>query len=143
MVPEHHAIFCFAVAFDQRHRERGVRAAAVHPVGIQTELDRYLDPGVIEQMIKQINESAAAAGKEPFRFKTIPQGAATTVWAAVVALAAEIGRKYCEDCHLSQIVPEDATTGIMSGGVRAYAVDAKNATALWKKCEEMLGESFD
>ena len=26
----------FAVAFDQRHRDRGVRAAAVHPGGIQT-----------------------------------------------------------------------------------------------------------
>src|SRR6202045_3248216 len=28
----------FAVAFDERHRERGVRAAAIHPGGIQTEL---------------------------------------------------------------------------------------------------------
>src|ERR1700722_10965561 len=31
----------FAVAFDQRHRERGIRAAAVHPGGIQTELARH------------------------------------------------------------------------------------------------------
>jgi NAD(P)-dependent dehydrogenase (short-subunit alcohol dehydrogenase family) len=133
----------FAIAFDQKHRERGVRAAAVHPGGIQTELDRYMDPGAIEQMLKQLNESAAAKGKEPIRFKTVPQGAATTVWAAVVAPAEEIGGKYCEDCHVSEIVPEDAITDIMSGGVRAYAVDAKNAAALWKKSEEMLGESFD
>ena len=34
----------FAVAFDQRHRERGIRAAAVHPGGIQTELGRHMDP---------------------------------------------------------------------------------------------------
>src|ERR1700736_491703 len=34
----------FAVAFDERGRERGVRAAAIHPGGIQTELGRYLDP---------------------------------------------------------------------------------------------------
>src|ERR1700757_1578190 len=34
----------FAVAFDKRQRDRGVRAAAVHPGGIQTELGRYQDP---------------------------------------------------------------------------------------------------
>src|SRR5580698_9872353 len=55
----------FAVAFDQRHRERGVRAAAVHPGGIQTELARHMDPAQMEQMVKQINEEAAAEGKEP------------------------------------------------------------------------------
>ena len=81
----------FAVAFDKRHRERGVRAAAVHPGGIQTELGRHMDPAQMEQMIKQINEQAAAEGKEPFQFKTVPQGAATSVWAAVVAAAEEVG----------------------------------------------------
>src|SRR6202034_1098495 len=66
----------FAVEFDRRHHNRGVRAAAVHPGGIMTELGRYMDPGSMEQMIKQINEQAAAAGKGPFEFKTVPQGAA-------------------------------------------------------------------
>src|ERR1700693_2211349 len=62
----------FAVAFDKRHRERGVRAAAVHPGGIQTELARHMDPAQMEQMLKQINDQAAAEGKEPFQFKTVP-----------------------------------------------------------------------
>src|SRR5258705_8946310 len=53
----------FAVAFDQRHRERGVRAAAVHPGGIQTELGRYADPGRIQKLVGQINEQLAAQGK--------------------------------------------------------------------------------
>lgn len=56
----------FAVAFDQRHRERGVRAVAVHPGGKQTELARHMDQGQLEQMVKQINEQAAAEGKGPF-----------------------------------------------------------------------------
>src|ERR1700681_4393955 len=43
----------FAVAFDKRHRGRGVRAAAVHPGGIQTELARHMDPAQMEQMLKQ------------------------------------------------------------------------------------------
>ena len=81
----------FAVAFDRRHRERGVRAAAVHPGGIQTELGRYAEPGRIEKLIAQINEQLAAEGRGPFQWKTIPQGSATSVWAGVVAAADEIG----------------------------------------------------
>src|SRR5713226_3825710 len=40
----------FAVAFDKRHRGHGVRGAAVHPGGIQTELGRHLDASHIEKM---------------------------------------------------------------------------------------------
>src|ERR1700756_5365262 len=86
----------FAVAFDKRHRDRGVRAAAVHPGGIQTELDRHLDPSQVRKSIEQMNQQFAAEGKAPFQLKTIPQGAATSVWAAVVAPADEIGGQYCE-----------------------------------------------
>jgi NAD(P)-dependent dehydrogenase (short-subunit alcohol dehydrogenase family) len=132
----------FAVAFDQRHRERGIRAAAVHPGGIQTELARHMDPSHMEAMIKQINEQAVAEGKGPFQFKTIPQGAATSVWAGVVAPADEIAGRYCENCHASDVVADNVTLGMLNEGVRAYALDQKNAEALWKKSEEMVGESF-
>jgi len=131
----------FAVEFDKRHRDRGVRAVAVHPGGIRTELGRYQDPGRIEKMIDQINQQRAAQNKGPFQWKTIPQGAATSVWAAAVASAGEIGGHYCEDCHVSHIVPDDLSVGI-SEGVRGYAMNAKTAEALWKKSEEMVGESF-
>jgi len=131
----------FAVEFDKRHRDRGVRAVAVHPGGIRTELGRYEDPGRIEKMIDQINQQRAAQGKGPFQWKTIPQGAATSVWTAAVASAGEIGGQYCEDCHVSHIVPDDLSVGI-SEGVRGYAMNAKTADALWKKSEEMVGESF-
>jgi NAD(P)-dependent dehydrogenase (short-subunit alcohol dehydrogenase family) len=132
----------FAVAFDKRHRHRGVRAAAVHPGGIQTELGRYVDPGQIQKMIEQMNQQLADAGKPPFQWKTIPLGAATAVWAGVVAPAVEVGGQYCENCHVGQIVPDDVTIDAFSEGVRGYALDAKNAEALWKKSEELVGESF-
>jgi NAD(P)-dependent dehydrogenase (short-subunit alcohol dehydrogenase family) len=132
----------FAVAFDKRHRDRGVRAAAVHPGGIQTELGRHLDWSQIQKMVDQMDQQLAAEGKGPFRFKTIPQGAATSVWAGVVAPAAEIGGQYCENCHVGRIVPDDVTISAMSEGVRGYALDANNAEALWKKSEELVGESF-
>ena len=92
-------------------------------------------------MIEQINRQRAAQSKGPFQWKTIPQGAATSVWAAVVASADKIGGQYCEDCHVSRIVPDDLSVGI-SEGVRGYALNPDNAEALWKKSEEMVGESF-
>lgn len=129
----------FAVAFDKRHRRRGVRAAAVHPGGIQTELGRYMGTESLKKLVEQINQRLAAAGKGPFQFKSIPQGAATSVWAGVVAPAEEIGGKYCENCHVAQLVPDDVN---FSEGVRGYALDADKAEALWKKSEELVGESF-
>src|SRR6202035_3000099 len=132
----------FAVAFDERHRDHGVRAAAVHPGGIRTELDRHIDPSRLEKIVEEINQQLAAQGKAPFQFKTVPQGAATSVWAAVVAPADEIGGRYCENCHVGQVVPDDATITAVSEGVRGYALDAKNAETLWKKSEELVGESF-
>jgi NAD(P)-dependent dehydrogenase (short-subunit alcohol dehydrogenase family) len=132
----------FAVEFDRRHKARGIRAAAVHPGGIQTELARHMDPGHIEAMIKQISEQAEAEGQPGFQWKTIPQGAATSVWAAVVAPADEIGAKFCENCHVDSIVSDDKAIGLMAEGVRGYALDPANAAALWKKSEEMVGETF-
>ena len=129
----------FAVEFDRRHKERGVRAAAVHPGAIQTELGRYMGPEKLQRLVNQINQRLAEAGKGPFQWKTIPQGAATSVWAGIVAPAEEIGGRYGENCHVAQLVPNDVN---FSEGVRAYALDPKNAEALWKKSEEMVGELF-
>jgi len=126
----------FAVEFDRRHKARGVRAAAVHPGGIQTELGRHMTPETTKAMIDSIT-SAQPAG-EAFSWKTIPQGAATSVWAAVVADAADVGGLYCEDCHVAELQNEPG----LRGGVRSYALDADNAKALWAKSEEMVGETF-
>jgi NAD(P)-dependent dehydrogenase (short-subunit alcohol dehydrogenase family) len=132
----------FAVAFDQRYRSRDIRAAAVHPGVIQTELGRHMDAAMVNAMMAQLEKQLAAEGKSSFPWKTIPQGAATSIWAAVVAPAKEIGGKYCENCHVGQVVPENIAISPTSEGVRAYALDPKAAEALWKKSEEMVGETF-
>jgi NAD(P)-dependent dehydrogenase (short-subunit alcohol dehydrogenase family) len=131
----------FAVEFDRRHRERGVRAAAVHPGGIQTELGRHMTEADLKALVASIeasNAANAAAGLPEFKFKTIPQGAATSVWAAVVADADAVGGHYCEDCHVAEIVDGAG----LRGGVRPYAVDPERAKALWAKSEAMVGERF-
>jgi NAD(P)-dependent dehydrogenase (short-subunit alcohol dehydrogenase family) len=121
----------FTVEFDRRHQAHGVRAAAVHPGNIPTELGRHVTPELEAQIMPPGLSMAMMMNK------SIPQGAATTVWAGFVAPAAEVGGRYCEDCHVA---------GIMEGrspqGVTPYAVDPEHAKALWAKSEEMVGERF-
>ena len=128
----------FAVEFDRRHKAHGVRATAVHPGGIQTELSRHLTAEARGKLIAQINASQPK-GAPPFSYKTAPQGAATSVWAACVADAEAIGGRYCEDCHVAEVV----TTPGLRGGVQPYALDPQRAQALWQKSEEMVGERFN
>jgi NAD(P)-dependent dehydrogenase (short-subunit alcohol dehydrogenase family) len=129
----------FAVEFDRRHRHRGVRACAVHPGGINTELGRHMTEAEMEALVAQIDAAHAAAGMPPFRFKTIPQGAATSVWAAAVAQAGAVGGRYCEDCHVAEIADGE---GIRSG-VRPYALDGARAKELWALSEQLVGERFE
>ena len=127
----------FAVEFDRRHRARGVRATAVHPGTIRTELARHMEPGALDKLIAEINASQPKEA-EPFRWKSIPQGAATSVWAACVADAEAVGGRYCEDCHVAEI----ASAPGLRAGVQPYALDPERAQALWKKSEEWTGERF-
>lgn len=130
----------FAVEFDRRHRDRGVRATALHPGGIQTELGRHMGHDALDALVEQINADLAAEGQPPFAWKTIPQGAATSVWTGVVASADAVGGRYCENCHVSEVT--DGLISPVSEGVRSYALDPDKARALWAKSEEMVGERF-
>jgi NAD(P)-dependent dehydrogenase (short-subunit alcohol dehydrogenase family) len=132
----------FAVEFDRRHKDRGVRATALHPGGIQTELGRHLTPDVIQQLVearRRAGRPVDQAELTSFQWKTIPQGAATSVWAAAVADPGEVGGRYCEDCHVAAVT--ESSAGV-TGGVRPYALDAERAKALWAKSEAMVGERF-
>ncbi len=130
----------FAVEFDRRHRDQGVRATAVHPGGVQTELGRHMDPEQTEGVIERIN-ATRPPGTAPFKFKTIPQGAATSVWAGVVADADEVGGRYCLDCHVAEVL-DDPSEVSLHRGVCRYALDPEHAKALWAMSEEMIGEEF-
>src|SRR5260370_7916145 len=93
----------FALAFDRRHRDRGVRATAVHPGGIRTELGRYAQPGRIEKVIEEINRQLAVQGRGPFQWKSIPQGAATSVWSAVVRQADRLLGQYSDTFPVAEL----------------------------------------
>jgi NAD(P)-dependent dehydrogenase (short-subunit alcohol dehydrogenase family) len=132
----------FTVEFDRRHKGRGVRAAAVHPGGIQTELARHMGQEALLKLVETMNADLAKEGKPPYEFKTVPQGAATSVWAGLVADADEVGGRYCENCHVTTKITEASPISAISEGVRPYALDPELAKALWAKSEEMVGERF-
>jgi NAD(P)-dependent dehydrogenase (short-subunit alcohol dehydrogenase family) len=129
----------FAVEFDRRHKPSGLTATSVHPGVIETELGRHMGADAVRSMIERLNAEQKAAGRPPIVWKSIPQGAATSVWAAAVATADEVGARYCEDCHVAEVVDDGSN---VLGGVRRFALDPERARALWAKSEEMVGERF-
>ena len=129
----------FAVEFDRRHKDRGIRAAALHPGAIQTELSRYLDEEARRELTEIRAQLERIPGAKAMVYKSVPQGAATSVWAAAVAEADAVGGRYCEDCHVAEII--DAP-GFTFAGVRPYALNPETAKALWAKSEQMVGERF-
>lgn len=124
----------FAVEFDRRHRERGIRATALHPGGIYTELMRHLTPDVHQRLVAT-SKQHADPDKPSLGLKSVAQGAATSVWAGFVAPADLVGGRYCEDCQVVE-------PGGSGSQVRPYAIDPARAKALWTKSEELVGEHF-
>ena len=124
----------FAVAFDRRHRHNGIRACSVMPGAISTELVRDVDEATYQSLMESMKRANAPA----LTYKTIPQGAATTLWAAVTAKANEIGGQYCEDCVVAPITEGES----IRFGAMDYALNPDHAEKLWAKSEEMVGERF-
>jgi hypothetical protein len=71
--------------------------------------------------------------------KTIPQGAATTIWAATSPLLNDLGGVYLEDVEVAEL----AIDASVPNGVKPYALDEGSAKRLWKWTEELLDVTFD
>jgi len=121
----------FTVAFDRRHRGLGVRAAAVHPGVIETELARHVRSGPdFRRSSTRSLKNGLRMVRNPSdgrRFLKVPR---LRCGRRVVAPAEVIGGKYCENCHVGEVVADSATISGVSEGVRAYALDPYNAEAL-------------
>ena len=131
----------FALELDNRGKASNVRAYSVHPGSIGgTELAREAPIELFQQMgfcdaQGQIFPEIAAS------LKTVPQGAATTVWCATSPMLNDIGGVYCEDADIAEIIDEKSPA-IHNGGVRPYSLDESNAKRLWKWSEKMTGITF-
>ena len=127
----------FTVGLEQRLADKGIHAYAVHPGGIMTNLGRHMSEEDIAGLRKSFEERGKESGEPPMQFKSIPQGAATTCWAATADELEGHGGVYCEDSNVAEV---DETRD--TGGVRSYALDPDKAEKLWLLSEEMVGERF-
>jgi NAD(P)-dependent dehydrogenase (short-subunit alcohol dehydrogenase family) len=123
----------FAVQLDRLGRGSGVRAFAVHPGGIMTELQRHLPR---EEMMAA--GWIDAGGNVDPRFKSPAQGAATATWAATSPQLAGMGGVYCEDCDIAE--PTDPGSPMARfAGVDPHAVDPVDAAKLWTLSAALTG----
>ncbi|WP_344676338.1 SDR family NAD(P)-dependent oxidoreductase [Paraburkholderia graminis] len=125
----------FAVEFDRRHRQRGVRAASVMPGNSLTDLPRHFSQEDLQGLFETVGKARAEAGLPPPALKEIPQAAATSVWAAVVADKADIGGRYLEDCS---VAPINDIENPFADGARTYLFDVEKASLLWAKSEQLV-----
>jgi NAD(P)-dependent dehydrogenase (short-subunit alcohol dehydrogenase family) len=128
----------FAMELDMRGKADAVRAYSVHPGSINgTELAReaplelFIQLGFCDEN-GQLKPEVAAS------LKTIPQGAATTVWCATSPALNEIGGVYCEDCDIAEVAGAKA-----HAGVKLYSLDEPSAKRLWTLSEKMTGIKFE
>jgi NAD(P)-dependent dehydrogenase (short-subunit alcohol dehydrogenase family) len=138
------ALNLFSLELDNRAQAFGVRAYALHPGNIWgTELLREAPMEILQQFGfydaegKEVPEVIAS-------LKTIPQGAATTIWCATSPLLNHIGGVYCEDVDIASLAHgEGFSEGVKSAGVMAYSLDAAAAKRLWQVTEELTGINFN
>ncbi|PJJ66431.1 SDR family NAD(P)-dependent oxidoreductase [Chryseobacterium geocarposphaerae] len=137
----------FAMELDNRAKDFNVRAYSLHPGSIGgTELGRNADP---EQFKKLgfLDEDGNIRPEVLAALKTIPQGAATTVFTATSPLLNTIGGVYLEDNDIAELLPTDPSVQtnakLHQSGVQQYSLDENSAIRLWNLSEEMTGVKFN
>lgn len=127
----------FAVGLDAREKQNGIRAFAVHPGGIMTDLQRHLD---VEEMARLgwLNEDGTISERAKASFKTPAAGASTSIFAATSPLLEDKGGVYCEDSDVANVATEDSPR---YRDIRPYAIDTENADKLWDLSLSLLGKA--
>ncbi len=135
------AVNLFTLELDNQAREHNVRTYAVHPGNTAgTNLAHEASIELLQQ-IGLLDEDGNIRKIVADSLKTVPQGAATTLWCATNPSLNQIGGVYCEDANIAALT-SDTTEGL-STGVKAYSLDENNAKRLWKLSEQMTGVTFD
>jgi len=132
------ALNLFSLELDNRAKAYNVRAYALHPGNIMgTELAREASAEIFHQL-GLADEKGELLPEFAASLKTIPQGAATTIWCATSPLLNDIGGVYCEDTDIAGV----ASGPEISAGVKPYSIDEANAKRLWELSEKMTGVYF-
>lgn len=133
------AVNLFSLELDTRAQSNKVRVYSLHPgsiagteLGREAPLELFQKMGFVDDQGNMLPEVLAS-------LKTIPQGAATTVWCATSPSLNDIGGVYCEDVEVAPLSLENTVTQ----GVKPYSLDENNAKRLWRWSEEVTGITFN
>lgn len=131
----------FSLEMDKRGKAHGVRAFSVHP-GLIPETNLGRDLTEEERSPKPIKDEQghSISNEQNAVFKTVEQGAATSVWCAVSPQLDGLGGVYCEDVDIAEAVPADSTR---PDGVRPWAINPESAARLWKLSEDLINTQFN
>ncbi len=121
----------FAVEATHRWAADGIFTNAVNPGGVVTGLQRNF---TVQQ--RESLDAAAAAGI--FSYKSVEQGAATTIVAAVAPEFARTGGHYLDDGREAYMVPDDAELAQHPHGVKQWALDPVAAERLWLLSADLI-----
>jgi hypothetical protein len=137
----------FALELDNRGKAFGVRAYSVHPGSVNgTDLGRVAPMALFQQMGTH-DANGNIYPEVAAKLKTIPQGAATTIWCATSLQLNDIGGVYCENADIAELdngnIEHHYDEPLSLRGVQPYSVNAENAIKLWALSEEMTGVIFD
>ena len=123
-----------AVELDRREAGNGIRGFSVHPGGIFTPLQRHLGNAEMAEFGWTDTDGRPSPVAEKL-FKTTTKGCATSLWAATHSLLDNIGGVYCEDCNVSDVVPDESNAFT---GVRQWAIDSETAQRTWTETEALI-----
>ena len=121
----------FAVEAARRWADAGITVNALAPGRIRTNLMRHIGD----------ETNTAVPGKyqatnSDIQWKTVEQGAATSVLLAGSPLVQGVTGKYYEDCAEAPL----ATPGVLDG-VAPYALDPAKAAQLWELSQAMISRT--
>lgn len=131
----------FALELDNRAKSFNVQAYSPHP-GLQVRSW----PGIrMWNCLSRLGFLDDNGIRKSAGLKTIPQGAATTVWCATSPLLNDIGGVYCEDADIAELDLGNfrKDSGLETHGVQPYSLDEVNAKKLWDLSEKMTGIAFE
>lgn len=137
----------FALELDKRAQEYNVRAYSLHPGSVYgTDLGRD-EPIELYKQMGTHDEDGNIKPEVKESLKTIPQGAATTIWCATSPLLDTIGGVYCENCTIAELdlgqIEHRFDDPSTIRGVQKYSLDQKSAERLWDLSEEMTRIKFE
>lgn len=117
---------------ERRYGQEGLHSLSLHPGVIFTNLARHMDTTAwVESMTEEAKNE----------LKSVPQGAATTIYAALSKEWEGRGGKYLNNCAVEPLIPAGKKWQEGVTGHATWAYDEASASKLWHESIKLTGLS--